>query len=182
MSDKEDDDTLVLIKLKKTSELLKNNTLEIFTPKNEISTKTFYNKSIDHHLIFCDYCGCELEESTILFITDADERIWGAICERCLSYSNLRLPIKIEQLSMNEKIRLEGALPKPHIRVIDLDPDKKIAEIKKQLNTEYKLRPDYSILLLWDGKVLPEDYTLARIGINPEIDMITLMMVREVIK
>ena len=178
---------MFLIKVRKDSPFFKIGDLEVFIPENpenikdyfNSKEKIYYNKKIIDHLIFCDFCGYEAEDSTILLIIDEFDKIYGVICENCLGNSGLTMQRSLEDISINKKIPLHGSLPNYYPLDVDLDPNKYIREIREQIIKEQGFKSDYTALMIYDEKVLPDTSTLAGIGVNPEKDIITLMIVKE---
>ena len=62
--------------------------------------------------------------------------------------------------------------PDQAIKLIELDPNSSIAEIKKTVQQEYKLNPILAIQFIFKGKVLPDQL---KFGIHPKKDVITVM-------
>ncbi|HEC38963.1 MAG TPA: hypothetical protein ENI29_12060 [bacterium] len=60
------------------------------------------------------------------------------------------------------------------IKLIELDPNNAIADIKKTVQREYKLNPILAIQFIFKGKVLPDQLKFAKIGIHPKKDVIIL--------
>ena len=73
------------------------------------------------------------------------------------------------------KFRLTGVPPDQAIKMIELDPDKPISEIKKSVQQEYKLNPILAIQFIYKGKVLPDNIKFNKVGIHPKKDIITVM-------
>ena len=73
------------------------------------------------------------------------------------------------------RFRLTGVPPDQAIKLIEVDPNQSIAEIKKTVQREYKLNPILAIQLIFKGKVLPDQLKFAKIGIHPKKDVITVM-------
>jgi len=65
--------------------------------------------------------------------------------------------------------------PDQAIKLIELDPNQSIAEIKKTVQREYKLNPILAIQFIFKGKVLPDNLKFAKIAIHPKKDVITVM-------
>jgi hypothetical protein len=70
---------------------------------------------------------------------------------------------------------LTGVPPDQAIKLIEVDPNQSIAEIKKTVQREYKLNPILAIQFIFKGKVLPDQLKFAKIGIHPKKDVITVM-------
>ena len=73
------------------------------------------------------------------------------------------------------KFRLTGVPPDQAIKMIEIDPDKPISEIKKSVQQEYKLNPILAIQFIYKGKVLPDNIKFNKVGIHPKKDIITVM-------
>ena len=73
------------------------------------------------------------------------------------------------------RFRLTGVPPDQAIKLIEVDPNQSIAEIKKTVQREYKLNPILAIQFIFKGKVLPDQLKFAKIGIHPKKDVITVM-------
>ena len=73
------------------------------------------------------------------------------------------------------RFRLTGVPPDQAIKLIELDPNSSIAEIKKTVQREYKLNPILAIQFIFKGKVLPDQLKFSKIGIHPKKDVITVM-------
>ncbi|MHA1274569.1 MAG: ubiquitin-like protein [Promethearchaeota archaeon] len=74
--------------------------------------------------------------------------------------------------------RLTGVPPSYAFRSFDLDLNKSIAEIKKDIQRKYKLNPILGIQLIFKGKVLPDNLKISKIGIHPTKDVITIMAIQ----
>ncbi|MFX1353919.1 MAG: ubiquitin-like protein [Promethearchaeota archaeon] len=70
---------------------------------------------------------------------------------------------------------MTGVPPDQAIKLIELDPNSVVAEVKKTVQREYKLNPILAIQFIFKGKVLPDELKFARIGIHPKKDVITVM-------
>ncbi len=70
------------------------------------------------------------------------------------------------------RFRLTGVPPDQAIKLIEVDPNQSIAEIKKSVQREYKLNPILAIQFIFKGKVLPDNLKFAKIGIHPKKDVI----------
>jgi hypothetical protein len=75
----------------------------------------------------------------------------------------------------NYRFRLTGVPPDHAIKVIELDPNKTVQEVKKTVQQEYKLNPVLAIQFIFKGKVLPDGMKLSKVGIHPRKDIITVM-------
>ena len=73
------------------------------------------------------------------------------------------------------RFRLTGVPPDQAIKMIELDTEKNIGEIKKHVQKEYKLNPILAVQFIFKGKVLPDDLKFSKIGIHPKKDVITVM-------
>ncbi len=80
-----------------------------------------------------------------------------------------------EKLTTQYRFRLTGVPPDQAIKLIEVDPNQSIAEIKKTVQREYKLNPILAIQFIFKGKVLPDQLKFAKIGIHPKKDVITVM-------
>ncbi len=70
------------------------------------------------------------------------------------------------------RFRLTGVPPDQAIKLVEVDPNQSIAEIKKTVQREYKLNPILAIQFIFKGKVLPDSLKFAKIGIHPKKDVI----------
>ena len=70
------------------------------------------------------------------------------------------------------RFRLTGVPPDQAIKLVEVDPNQSIAEIKKTVQREYKLNPILAIQFIFKGKVLPDQLKFAKIGIHPKKDVI----------
>jgi hypothetical protein len=70
------------------------------------------------------------------------------------------------------RFRLTGVPPDQAIKLIEVDPNQSIAEIKKTVQREYKLNPILAIQFIFKGKVLPDQLKFAKVGIHPKKDVI----------
>jgi hypothetical protein len=73
------------------------------------------------------------------------------------------------------RFRLTGVPPDQAIKMISVDPNLTVAEIKKVVQKEYKLNPILQIQFIFKGKVLPDNLKFSKIGIHPKKDVITVM-------
>lgn len=73
------------------------------------------------------------------------------------------------------KFRLTGVPPDQAIKVIEINAQSSIMEIKREVQKEYKLNPILAIQFIFKGKVLPETLKFSKIGIHPQKDVITVM-------
>ncbi len=71
--------------------------------------------------------------------------------------------IKITQY----RFRLTGVPPDQAIKLIEVDPNQAITDIKKSVQREYKLNPILAIQFIFKGKVLPDDLKLQRSEFTP---------------
>jgi hypothetical protein len=62
------------------------------------------------------------------------------------------------------RFRLTGVPPDQAIKLIEVDPNQTIAEIKKSVQREYKLNPILAIQFIFKGKVLPDNLKFAKVG------------------
>jgi hypothetical protein len=80
-----------------------------------------------------------------------------------------------DKIMTQYRFRLTGVPPDQAIKLIEVDPNQSIAEIKKTVQREYKLNPILAIQFIFKGKVLPDQLKFAKIGIHPKKDVITVM-------
>ena len=73
------------------------------------------------------------------------------------------------------RFRLTGVPPDQAIKMIDVDPNLSVAEIKKTVQKSYRLNPILSIQFIFKGKVLPDNIKFVKLGIHPKKDVITVM-------
>lgn len=73
------------------------------------------------------------------------------------------------------RFRLTGVPPDTAIKLIEVDPNQTIAEIKKTVQREYKLNPILAIQFIFKGKVLPDNLKFAKLGVHPKKDVLTVM-------
>ena len=73
------------------------------------------------------------------------------------------------------RFRLTGVPPDQAVKVIELDHNKTVQEVKKTVQQEYKLNPVLAIQFIFKGKVLPDGMKLSKVGIHPKKDIITVM-------
>ena len=73
------------------------------------------------------------------------------------------------------RFRLTGVPPDQAIKIIELDLNQSVGEIKKSVQREYKLNPILAIQFIFKGKVLPDNIKFGGIGIHPQKDVITVM-------
>jgi hypothetical protein len=76
---------------------------------------------------------------------------------------------------VNYRFRLTGVPPEQAIKLIELDPNKTVREVKKNVQQEYKLNPILAIQFIFKGKVLPDAMKISKVGIHPKKDVITVM-------
>ena len=76
---------------------------------------------------------------------------------------------------INIRFRLTGVPPDQAIKLIDINENHSVAEIKKNVQREYKLNPILAIQFIFNGKVLPDNKKFSEIGVNPKKDVITVM-------
>lgn len=76
---------------------------------------------------------------------------------------------------MKIRFRLTGVPPDQAIKLIEVDQNKNVGEIKKVVQKEYKLNPILAIQFIFKGKVLADDIKFSKIGLNPKTDIITVM-------
>ncbi len=65
--------------------------------------------------------------------------------------------------------------PDQAIKLIEVDQNLLINDIKKIIKHQYKLNPILDINFIFKGKVLPEQLRFSKIGIHPKKDVITVM-------
>ena len=73
------------------------------------------------------------------------------------------------------RFRLTGVPPDQAIKVIDINTDQAVADVKKVVQREYKLNPILAIQFIFKGKVLPDNIKFSKVGANPSKDVITVM-------
>ena len=73
------------------------------------------------------------------------------------------------------RFRLAGVPPAEAIKLVDLDEDRTVAEVKESIHKAYNLEFEVGIYLIHKGRVLPNSGRFANLGINPQKDVITLM-------
>ena len=73
------------------------------------------------------------------------------------------------------RFRLTGVPPDQAIKLIDLDPNETVGEIKKNVQRAYKLNPILAIQFIFKGKVLPDSLNFNKVGAHPKKDVITVM-------
>ncbi|TFH30117.1 MAG: hypothetical protein E4G98_02660 [Promethearchaeota archaeon] len=76
---------------------------------------------------------------------------------------------------MKIRFRLTGVPPDQAIKLIEVDQNQTVGEIKKDVQKEYKLNPILAIQFIFKGKVLADDIKFAKIGLNPKADIVTVM-------
>ena len=73
------------------------------------------------------------------------------------------------------RFRLTGVPPDQAIKMIECDPNKSVNEIKKKVLQEYNINPILAIQFIYSGKIMPDMFRFAKIGIRPQRDVITVM-------
>ena len=73
------------------------------------------------------------------------------------------------------RFRLTGVPPDQAIKLIEIDPNQSIAEIKKIVQKEYKLNPILAIQFIFKGKVLPDNEKFNKMAVNSKTDVVTIM-------
>lgn len=73
------------------------------------------------------------------------------------------------------RFRLTGVPPDQAIKLIKVNPNLPIAEIKRLVQRAYKLNPILRIQFIFKGKVLPDQLKFEKIGIHIKKDIITVM-------
>lgn len=73
------------------------------------------------------------------------------------------------------RFRLTGVPPNQALKLIKVNSNLSIAEIKKSIQREYKLNPILGIQFIFKGKVLPDQLKFEKIGIHIKKDTITVM-------
>ena len=68
-----------------------------------------------------------------------------------------------------------GVPPDQAIKLITINIEQGVEDIKKTIKRVYKLNPIFAIQLIFKGKLLPENKNLRKIVIHPEKDTITIM-------
>ena len=77
--------------------------------------------------------------------------------------------------NMQFRFRLTGVPPDQAIKMIEINPEMSIAQIKKDVQKEYRLNPILAIQFIFKGKVLPDTIKFAKVGIHPKKDVVTVM-------
>ncbi|HMF34013.1 MAG TPA: ubiquitin-like protein [Candidatus Lokiarchaeia archaeon] len=72
------------------------------------------------------------------------------------------------------KFRLMGAPVTVAIKIIEVDPTKTCADVKKIVLKEYKLNPNSPFQLIYKGKMVPDNMSFAKIGVKSN-DVISIM-------
>ncbi len=75
-----------------------------------------------------------------------------------------------------QRTRLTGVPPDQAYKLIELDPNSSIVDLKKHIQREYKINPILNIQLIFKGKILPDQLKFSKLGINLEKDIITVMV------
>ncbi|MHA1647906.1 MAG: ubiquitin-like protein [Promethearchaeota archaeon] len=73
------------------------------------------------------------------------------------------------------RFRLTGVPPDQAIKLIEIDQNQTIGEIKKIVQKAYKLNPILAIQFIFKGKVLPDTNKFSKVGANAKTDVITVM-------
>lgn len=82
---------------------------------------------------------------------------------------------KNAEKSRQYRFRLVGVPPDQAIRLISINIEQSVEDIKKAIKRKYKLNSIFAIQLIFKGKLLSENINLRKIGIHPEKDIITIM-------
>ena len=75
------------------------------------------------------------------------------------------------------RFRLIGVPHKQAIKIIQVDPNDSITEVKRKVQREYKLNSILAIQFVFRGKVLPENLKFSEIGILQKNEVITIISV-----
>lgn len=92
----------------------------------------------------------------------------------CLIDSN----VEFEKHTLRKNIyrfRLVGVPPDQAIRLIKVDPNLSIAEIKRLVQRVYKLNPILRIQFIFKGRILPDQLKFEKIENHPKKSTITIM-------
>lgn len=73
------------------------------------------------------------------------------------------------------RFRLVGVPPDQAMKLVEIDPNLMVAEVKKSIQHTYKLNQILAIHLLYRGKVIPDNIRFDRLGIHPKKDVVTVM-------
>ena len=76
---------------------------------------------------------------------------------------------------MQIHFRLTGVSAEQSLKIVEVDPEQTIAEIKRSVAIAYKLNPILAIQFIYRAKVLPDNLKFSKIGIQPKTDLITVM-------
>ena len=76
---------------------------------------------------------------------------------------------------MQYRFRLTGVPPDQAIKLIEIDPNQRVVEIKKAVQVAYKLNLILGIQFIYRGKVIPDNLVFARTGIHPKKDVVTVI-------
>lgn len=76
------------------------------------------------------------------------------------------------------RFRLVGVPPDKAIKLIKVNPNLSIAEIKKLVQRVYKLNPILRIQFIFKGRILPDQLKFEKIEIHPKKSTITLMSIQ----
>ncbi|MFX0072944.1 MAG: roadblock/LC7 domain-containing protein [Candidatus Hermodarchaeota archaeon] len=71
--------------------------------------------------------------------------------------------------------RLTGVPPQEALKKVNINPNGRIADIKKSVKSEFKLNPLLAIQLIFKGKVLSNRLSFNYFGINYKEDIISIM-------
>ncbi len=78
-------------------------------------------------------------------------------------------------MNKRQRTRLTGVPSAQAYKLIELDPNSSISDLKKHIQREYKINPILGIQLIFKGRVLPDQLKFAKLGINLKKDIITVM-------
>ncbi|MBD3353622.1 MAG: hypothetical protein GF364_19215 [Candidatus Lokiarchaeota archaeon] len=81
---------------------------------------------------------------------------------------------KTTQQNNQYRFRLIGVPPEYAIKLISVDPDQTVAEIKKEVQKAYRLCPILCIQLVLRGRVLSDKLKISRLRIDPNREMISV--------
>jgi hypothetical protein len=74
------------------------------------------------------------------------------------------------------RFRLAGVSPQEAVKIVNLDVNQNVADVKKKVREAYKLDPEIGIHLTFKGKVLQDNVKLPNLGISPQKDVLTIIM------
>ncbi len=76
---------------------------------------------------------------------------------------------------VNVRFRLTGIPPDQAIQLIPVNLKNTVGEIKRLVQRAYRLNPSLAIQFIYQGKVLPDNLSLAKTGFRPRRDILTVM-------